>query len=378
MLRSCQRAGTLLAVLVLASTAARPLHAQVAASYPAFYTELREMQTMETRSAPVHDVTLRRDGAEIVFQEGRIWQMSPANGRTIALAFKGSGVFRYEPSTKMEQERLGEVRHEEAMNEPFSEVILLFADSTLEELERKVTFGPGDKNDGLERRLREALSYLGREDGKSLDPDFVITLLNGTHNDLFYAHMVGRGDPWMFWIDPHEVEGVRLLGRSSGASVVRLADIITQSRRPGEDPLDLTAERLPEARVRQYQIESWMTQDLAGDLTFKAAAKLDVVADGGAGPWIAFSMYEKLEVDSARLASGQLAEVFKDKQYNGMVVRLDQALAPGASTTLTLYYHGNVIDRFGGWFFINSSIAWYPVSLEGRARALFDLTFHYP
>ena len=65
-----------------------------------------------------------------------------------------------------------------------------------------------------------------------------------------------------------------------------------------------------------------MTQDLAGDLTFAAAAKVNVTADSGAGPWAAFSMYYKLKVDSVHLGSGQRAEAFKAEDYDAVLVNL--------------------------------------------------------
>jgi hypothetical protein len=60
-------------------------------------------------------------------------------------------------------------------------------------------------------------------------------------------------------------------------------------------------------------------------------------------------------------------------------VNLGRGFKPGDSQSVTIFYHSDdVIDRFGEWFFINSSISWYPVSMDGRTRATFDLTFHHP
>jgi hypothetical protein len=56
-------------------------------------------------------------------------------------------------------------------------------------------------------------------------------------------------------------------------------------------------------------------------------------------------------------------------------VLLDRQIRPGDVRTLRLHYHGDLIDRFGDFFLIKSSAAWYPRSLEGRSLAKFDLTF---
>jgi hypothetical protein len=358
-----------------------PAHAQSdpASSYMAYYTTLRDARPLTSQSAEVSGLTLKRQGAEFILQDGRIWLLTPVNGRTIGIGFKGNGVFRYAPASVMEQERLQELKKVSEMDERFTEMVILFGDGTLEELRSRLTFGAGPAagSEDVVSRYREALSYLGREDRQSLDPDLLLTLLNGETTDLFYAHMGGRGDPWMFMVNPHEVEGVRLLTRPRGTGMVRFAEVMTQTPRVGETG-PATTERRPEARITHYQIESWMTQDLAGDLSYAAAARITVTADSAAGPWAAFSLYPKLEVDSVKLESGERVEAFKGKDFYAMFVHLGQRFRPGESRTATVYYHGNVIDRFGEWFFINSSIAWYPVSMDGRTRATFDLTFHHP
>src|SRR5919107_3259436 len=43
-----------------------------------------------------------------------------------------------------------------------------------------------------------------------------------------------------------------------------------------------------------------------------------------------------------------------------------------------MFYHGDLIDREGDFFFIKSSAEWYPRPLEGRSLATFDLTFRSP
>ena len=171
-----------------------------AASYTGFYGELREARPLEGESAPVSGLTLRRDGAEFILQEGRIWLLSPVSGRTVAAGFQGTGTFRYTPATVMEQERLNEVKKMSAMDERFSELIILFGDSTLDELRGKLTFGPGERNDDLRSQYREVLAYLGKDDKQSLDPDVAVSLLNGEqHRSLLRPHDA-PGDP----VDVHD------------------------------------------------------------------------------------------------------------------------------------------------------------------------------
>jgi hypothetical protein len=105
---------------------------------------------------------------------------------------------------------------------------------------------------------------------------------------------------------------------------------------------------------------------------------MDITSQTAIGPWVAFALYPKLEVDSARWKGGQPATMFKGKESPTLWVNLDRSLAAGESRTLELFYHGDLIDRFSEWFFIRSSASWYPRSLEGRNPATFDLTYHTP
>lgn len=364
----------------LVALAAVPGHAQsfpAAASYVDYYDQLIAVRPQAEQSAAVSGLTLKRDVGELAFQDGRIWLLTPVNGRTVGIAFRGHGVFRFSPPSQMEQERLKERKKVTAMDEPFSEAVIFFGDSTLEELRGKLTFGAGESGDGLRDRIGDAFKYLGNDGKHSIDPDLILPLLNGERNDLFYAHLANRGDPWMFMIDPAELEGVRLLVPPSRGAV-DYSEVVTQFPRQGVAPTSLERERYPEARIRDYRIEIWLTQDMAADLRFQAAARVEIISDTAAGPWTSFSIFDDVEVDSARWESGETAEVFKPKDFYAIMVRLPHRVTPGEKQPLRIYYHGNVIDRFGEWFFVKSSIAWYPVALEGRNRAFFDLTFHYP
>ncbi|OLC08532.1 MAG: hypothetical protein AUH42_01175, partial [Gemmatimonadetes bacterium 13_1_40CM_70_11] len=69
---------------------------------------------------------------------------------------------------------------------------------------------------------------------------------------------------------------------------------------------------------------------------------------------------------------------FKAKESDDLWVRAPQRLHAGDSLTLTLFYHGDLIDRFQDWFFIDPGAAWYPRNQQGQNLATFDLTYHSP
>lgn len=362
--------------LLLALTTA-PLAAQgPVTSYDSVFQSLWRLQGAPDRAASVDRLTLSRDRATLLFERGTLYLMAPVGGRVMAAVFRGAGRLRYTPATRMERDRLRLFHKQDAMDEPFDEAVLFFADSTLAELERTLRFGPGKAPDDLARRFQEALDYFGDEGDRYLEPDLLRPVLNGETTGLFLGMILnGANDPWMFLQDPHAVEGVQLLTRAKRTARARWAETVTMNRVAG-DPA--SGERRPEAHVDRYTMEIRLPQGGTGDLRFSASAVLDIVADSAVGPWIPFTIYPEMTVDSARWDDGTPALAVLGRHSPYLWVRADRPLRAGETRRLHLTYHGDLIERFGDWFYIKSSISWYPLAMDSRHPARFDLTFVSP
>jgi hypothetical protein len=351
-----------------------------AAAYLDRYEEIGRMQPAVDQAATVTHLVLQRDVGEMVLESGTLFLLTPVGGQVMGAVFTGKGQFNFTPSIAIERERLKTFRKTTSLEEPFTQAVFIFADKTLDQLQRELTFGPGKVPGALKQRLAECLDYLGDKDEQSLDPDVMRALLNGERTGLFYAHMArDNADPWMFMINPHELESVQLLARAKRTGFTRYSESVVQF--PRQDDTIRTggrAERRPEARVQKYTMAVRLPQTGTGEVAFSAAATLDVTADTLVGPWVSFYLFPKVGIDSARWDNGDPAVSFKGKDSPILWIRLNQPLAPGAVKSIRIYYHGDLIDRFGDWFFIKSSISWYPVALDTRQVALFDLTFDSP
>lgn len=372
-----------LQLAVLPATALAQTAGQGAAparSYEERYGEVMALAPRDDRVARVDHLVLKRDVAQFTLASGTLYLLSPVGGRTVGAVFQGRGTFSFAPPTRIEQDRLAHFENTRLLEVPFTEVVLLFADTTLAELERQVTFGPGGAPDDLRSLVRRSLDYLGDEDSKSLDPDLMAGFLNGDSSDLFYGHLNRpRGGPLMFMLNPVEFEGVTLASRTPKLGWVRRSEVICQFRRQGYPDSDsVTTERQETATIRDYRLDVTSAQTGGGGLSFAAAARLEIIGASPVGPWVPFVLYSKLKVDSARWEDGAPVTVFRGKEAAQLWVRLDRRLQAGEARPVTLYYHGDLIDRWGDFFFIESSIAWYPRSLEGRSYATFDITYHIP
>lgn len=349
------------------------------AAYEDRFAQIMGMNAAPGGVAEVSNLVLQRDVARFTFSSGRLYLLTPVGGRTVAALYRGSGTFAFAPTSKIEQDRLARSEKRPAVESAITDVLLLFADTTMAELSHHLTFRTGEVYGETRATVRDALKYLGDEDSKTFDPDLMGAWLNGDTTDLFYAHIRRQnGDPLMFTLNPHQVEAVSLSGKASrGWAEDR--EILSQFPRAGQprDPT-ITGERVDAAEIRRYTMNINLPQSGIGEIAFAATAKLDIAATGAVGPWVAFELFDKLRVDSARWASGEPATVFKGKDSGLLWVRLDQRLQPGDTRTLVLSYHGDLIDRIVDFFLIKASVAWYPLSLEGRTLATFDLTFNTP
>ena len=349
-------------------------------SYEALYDELRGLQAVPNRVAAVSQLTLKRDVGEFKFGPGAFYLLSSLAGRTVGAVFVGYGIFSFAPPNRIEQERLARFHKTRALEAPFSSVVLLFADSTLAELETKLKFGPGQPPSEPRQRFKESFDILADDNSKSFDPDLMTSFLNGESSDLFYAHLERKnGGPLMFMLNPRELESVTLRHRVRHVGWSRRSEVICRFPAGGKTtPSDVGGDRIAEAQIRRYNIITDLKESGSGDVSFAATARLEITTTTPAGPWVPFTLFEKLKLDSARWESGEPATVFKGRDSELLWVRLDRRLEPGEGRTLTLSYHGDLIDRYGDFFFIKSSAEWYPRTLEGRSYAAFDLTFRSP
>jgi hypothetical protein len=352
--------------------------AQTPGAYLARFAEVRALVGDPGLVASVAGLTLTREAGRFTLQDGTMYLLAPIGGRLVGAVFRGRGTFAFAPAAQMERERLARFEKADTLLTPFKELVLFFNDSTPAELRSHLTFGPGVVPEDVRNRVKSALKYLSDEDGKQFDPDLMASFLNGAEENpgLFYAHIERDGGPLMFSVFPERNEKV-VLARPRGRGPDRLTEVVTQFAGAGDTARATTYERRPVVTLPEYRMEVWLDHSSTGDVKFSAAARIRIAATDAVGPWIALNLFQTAEVDSARWDDGQPAEVFKGKESPYVWVHLGRRLPAGGGRTLSLYYRGDLIDRYGDWFFIKY-FDWYPMPLDGRSLATFDLTYHTP
>ena len=353
--------------------------ADTGAAYLERYREVVSLAPVSGEVAAVSNFVLRRDAAEISFVQGTVYLLSPVGGRTVGAVFRGTGHVRLTPPHAVEQEALRRVIGSTALDDSTGEIILIFSDSTAAQL-KHLSFGPGAIPDDLAGDVRDFVGSLKGQKDNTFDASVMSSLLNDEPDGFFMANIRrARGTPLVFVYDPALVESVQLLQPASqmhyGTNWRVATEFPPATPVPGSEGMWHYRDRLDAPR---YGLEVWLKPTPGADLDYAAVARVAIGAREAVGPWLHFALHPKLMIDSARWNDGSVAATFKAKDDEDLWIRAPRRLAPGDSAAVTLFYHGNMIDRYDNWFFIDPGAAWYPHNEEGNDAALFDVVYHSP
>ncbi len=329
--------------------------------------------------ADVNHIVITRDVGRLTLERGKLYLLSAVGGRTVGAVFRGQGHFAFAPAVPAEQAEVQRFSGAAALDDTITEAILVFSDSTAEQL-HALTFALGDIPGDVQAHVHDLIASLKGENDGSFSSDVLRPLLNGEASGFFLARLTrAHGDPILFEIDPDLSEAVQLfrpvgkLRWGTNWAVV--------ARFPATPPLAGAAgmwryrQRLT---IPHYRMDVTLTPTGGADLDFAATATLTVVAEQAVGPWLFFGLHPKVQVDSVRWGRGATATAFKAKDDDDLWVQVGRQLQPGDTVTLVLFYHGNLIDRYDNWFYIDPGAAWYPKNRQGQDLANFDITFHSP
>jgi hypothetical protein len=358
----------LLTSLVLPDTAAE------------FADRVREITSLSPTGqvASLSQFVLRRDAAEITFASGTMYLLSPVGGRTVGAIFRGAARVTLSPPHAVERDALERAFGSPVLEDSLSEVFLLFSDSTWDQL-RKLTFTAGTVPGDLASAVRGYLGEL-RGDGNRVNADVLASLLNDEPDGFFSAQLRRvKGSPLLLTYDPALVESVQLSRPSGG--LVRESEwtLVTQfapaRRLPGSDGMWRLRNRVAAPR---YELEVWLKSTPGANLDFSGRATFWLRAQEAAGPWLRFGLDPELQIDSGSWSDGGTLRTSKVKDDGELWVRAPRRLAPGDSVRLTLFYHGDLIDRYSDFFFIDPGANWFPRNRQGSDESTFETTYHSP
>src|SRR5256885_11379927 len=133
--------------------------------YEPVLDQFRRMTARGDSIAAVRNVSLQRDAIRFQLENGLLYLATPVGGRTVAAIFVGQGSVALTPPLEIERREVRRILGDSVVNSRISAAAFVFTDSTLSELGRQVTFGPGGDVGGASGVLHHALDrpLAGRE-----------------------------------------------------------------------------------------------------------------------------------------------------------------------------------------------------------------------
>ena len=388
----------LVLALSLAPVLASAQSPAIPQSYDSVFEQLKSLAPVRSSVAVVRGLTLRRDIMTLKLDSGLAYLLTPVAGRTIGIAFVGSGSITFAPPLGIEQFNLKRTLGDSTITGPITAAVFIFADSTGAELGRSLTFGiapggsPGPDPGGA---IGDALDYLLDGRSRSADPSLLGALLNQNTTGYFSAYIQRRrGESVMIRYDPLDAEEVTLYRR--GKMVGQRVETVSQFQRVQDLVAGVqVADEQPEPLVTgSYDIEATIDPNYK----FSARTTLRLIGRRDQQRWAPLYLYSELDVDSVT-SKGQALTYYRRNHEVALWVRFPTPVGPGDTVDVRIVYHGGVIgfgsalDAFlpsfaspirremtplmDNWAFIKATETWYPrYSFEQSAAV--TLTFHTP
>ncbi len=364
------------------------------------YAALRAARP-DGRTLAVHGLTLERDAFKFQLESGTFHFLAPVGGRTVGAVFVGHGTYRLSPATENERRQLslasGGGQGFETLTDEFSDLVLLFADDTFQELEQHSPVATGAPD-------RKAVSvyegYLKRQ-RKDFQLNFhlrvLADLLNqpGLTSGVFLALIDGRKlPPALAAVDPNGAEALSLGLRLGDEDTVFLVADTTKGGvwYESDRRVEVDAHRKSPARrladALDYSIETTISRDT--DLAGVTTLHFRTLVPGVRVLPLHLLGSLRLQEASYTLAapstgggdSGKPAAFVQEaeKEDSDAAVVFPEPLAKKAEVWLRLVYKGDKVLRDGGDknYFVGARESWYPNLGVFSDPAVFALTYRVP
>ncbi len=376
---SAPGAMTVLALLLASvSTFAADGNALMAAFQQVMKPELDTSQRyrIDTLTVEHRDFSLHLSGGYLVFLKPVV--VDSAVHQYGAL-YVGHAVFQFQPPLQMEREQIRRFLKTDSLNRRCSSALLLFNKSIYDKLIAGRIRAPKPTKDTLSLVLKDRFSPLVIKEDFEV-PFAAFKNLVAPRSKPFLAVSVpgDHAGDLVYVFDPYQREEVSLLKKYREAIVDLFLETICQY----SVYADSTYERLNgidkgEIRALHYDLKG--SFDWGGEYSGSAAMKF--VPEIARTQLLEMSLHPRLRVDSILDPAGRKVEFERWKKEKNrsspLYVMLNESLMAGDTSSLTLYYHGEIAKAQVGVFLVTAGGSWYP-SYGFRTETTFDMTFDSP
>jgi hypothetical protein len=345
----------------------------------------------------VENVVLKRDLGEFTFRSGTIALARPVGGRIFSAVFHGEGHFHLTPHFDLERKHLQLVTDKEEVDEDFDSLVLIFTDTTAEDLKRSLKTPAANTKAGelwrsemnrLRQRVAIPTSFaqyeLQGDRIANLDAELLAALYNPRGFSAFRAYIHGRkhGD-LRFFVNP-----MGAMPELGSPEEVALVNVDPAGMRDGiwyltHYDAEWASGRVSSsefrgiARATHYDLETAVgkNEHLAG------VAKVDFEPLRDGDRVIPFHVLPNLRVTRVSIGDKEIPFIQQDRRHDGAFYAvLPVAAVKGSAQRIQIEYAGDQVihNAGGGNYSIGARETWYPTLNVFRDRATYSLTFKYP
>lgn len=359
------------------------------------YRALRNAAIAE--SYVVENLVLRRDAGTLTFKSGTVTFTAPVLGRVSSAVFNGQGAFHLTPAMRLEGDRLALITGQPEVDEDFDSAVLLFTDSTYDELKASLkTRAESGKAADLLRDFRRHVrrhvefpasmsEYFLQGDGvPNLDAEILTDLYNPSSAGSFSAYIHGhRHGDLRFFVKPRGAVPEMLSDEEVGLvsiDVTGSQDGVLYLTHYASEWQNGTALNHEDKRIvtpLHFRIETVIGKNT--HLASVAVVKIEPLRQGDRV--IHFDLLPNLRVSRVSLNGKDIGYIQESRRLDGsLYVVMPQPMEKGRAQEIQIEYQGDhvVRDEGGGNFSVQARESWYPSLNVFRDRATYDLTFKVP
>ncbi|MEW6367525.1 MAG: M1 family aminopeptidase [Acidobacteriota bacterium] len=349
------------------------------------YQALRQVTSLD-RIIAAQNVRLRRDAAELVFEQGELRFAAPVNDRNWLAVFSGKGLLRLTPSTVIERDHLRLLTKKQSLDvfeERFKSAVLIWADGTFEELAGAGAPQSSPAGDEAMKSLRKFQELMREKLRWNLELRILPDMYNPPKTGMFVAFVQGDEHSKLLYVLDPRGASVALAGTEESGLLNGDEDQI------GWWYLSHTKDELAAAGAAhedraafetiQYSIDC--TVDKSESINATARIRVRIKEDGARV--LAFSLAPKLAIRKVTLLPDQTPVQWikeGEKEGDDFGIVLPRPASKDEEIELEVQYGGKdiIVDTGEGNYFVGWRTSWYPSVPKMVDYATFELEFRVP
>lgn len=353
-------------ILFLAST----VHAQQYRQYTDLIKDVQALSLDTSAIFTIKEVFIEDGPMALSLDSGVIFKLQKLSGHRVAAYYVGQGTITFTPNLKQERLNLTRFYPGEVFNETVTSMAIIFTD---DELDAMLT-GPKANIRVTPELEAEAKSMVNdlllEEDNKFIDDAIARGILNNSMRSTLYASINLKDAKSAIAVkNPYEAEPYRLYFKKSNGDFVFVSEcptdgIIPRKTEDGVEPSDLV-------KVEQHTMDVTFK---GLDMTLIDNMSMEVLADSLL--WFDMTINPYMTIDSIRLLNEEALTFHSPSKTGRIWVKLPSVSKRGQRYNIVVYAHGEMVDRYGDYTVLKSSITWYP-SPNYTQLSFFDITFHH-